>query len=164
MTLVEMMVVLGIVATLLGIGVLIFKPLKANYDLSSTTNQLYTELEWVREHSMGRAHLFGIQFRPWVDDFGVVHNTPDGYTVFEDRNNNAVFDPGLPPPNKEEIITVDLRRKNITLAGFPPTLWYTRKSTPRTLCTITLTSPYSNPVLNVNTKRISISMFKIRIN
>ncbi|HEC68633.1 MAG TPA: prepilin-type N-terminal cleavage/methylation domain-containing protein, partial [Candidatus Desulfofervidus auxilii] len=40
MTLTEMMVVLGIIATLLGIGSVGLKALKANYDLVNATNQL----------------------------------------------------------------------------------------------------------------------------
>jgi len=163
MTLTEMMVVLGIIATLLGIGTVGLKALKANYDLVNATNQLYANLEWVRQQSMGGSHQFGIQFQPWYDDNGVAHNTPDGYNVIVDRNNNGVYDPGQAPPNREEIRTVDLRGKNVTLAGFPNTLWYTRRGTPDSLFTITLTTPYSNPTQNVNTKRITVSMFKIRI-
>ena len=165
MTLTEMMVVLGIIATLLGIGTVGLKALKANYDLVNATNQLYADLEWVRQQSMGGSHQFGIQFQPWYDDNGVAHNTPDGYNVIVDRNNNGVYDPGQAPPNREEIRTVDLRGKNVTLAGFPNTLWYTRRGTPTQLFTITLTTPYSNPnpTQNVNTKRITVSMFKIRI-
>ena len=165
MTLTEMMVVLGIIATLLGIGSVGLKALKANYDLVNATNQLYADLEWVRQQSMGGSHQFGIQFQPWYDDNGVAHNTPDGYNVIVDRNNNGVYDPGQAPPNREEIRTVDLRGKNVTLALSPNTntLWYTRRGTPSQLFTITLTTPYSNPTRNVNTKRISVSMFKIRI-
>ena len=166
MTLTEMMVVLGIIATLLGIGSVGLKALKANYDLVNATNQLYADLEWVRQQSMGGSHQFGIQFRPWYDDNGVAHNTADGYNViFEDKNGNGVYDPGQAPPNREEIRTVDLRGKNVTLALSPNTntLWYTRRGTPSQLFTITLTTPYSNPTQNVNTKRISVSMFKIRI-
>ena len=158
MTLTEMMVVLGIIATLLGIGTVGLKALKANYDLVNATNQLYADLEWVRQQSMGGSDQFGIQFQPWYDDNGVAHNTPDGYNViFVDKNNNGVYDPGQPPPNREEIRTVDLRGENITLAGFPNTLWYTRRGTPDSLFTITLTTPYSN------TKQISVSRFKVRI-
>jgi len=163
MTLTEMMVVLGIIATLLGIGTVGLKALKANYDLVNATNQLYADLEWVRQQSMGGSYQFGIQFQPWYDDNGVAHNTPDGYNVIVDRNNNGVYDPGQAPPNREEIRTVDLRGKNVTLAGFPKTLWYTRRGTPDSLFTITLTTPYSDPTRNVNTKRITVSMFKIRI-
>ena len=165
MTLTEMMVVLGIIATLLGIGTVGLKALKANYDLVNATNQLYANLEWVRQQSMGGSYQFGIQFQPWYDDNGVAHNTPDGYNVIVDRNNNGVYDPGQAPPNREEIRTVDLRGKNVTLALSPNTntLWYTRRGTPDSLFTITLTTPYSNPTQNVNTKRITVSMFKIRI-
>jgi len=164
MTLTEMMVVLGIIATLLGIGSVGLKALKANYDLVNATNQLYANLEWVRQQSMGGSHQFGIQFQPWYDDNGVAHNTPDGYNViFFDKNGNGVYDPGQAPPNREEIRTVDLRGKNVTLAGFPNTLWYTRRGIPDHLFTITLTTPYSDPTRNVNTKRITVSMFKIRI-
>ncbi|CAD7769717.1 hypothetical protein DMNBHIDG_00036 [Candidatus Methanoperedenaceae archaeon GB37] len=68
---------------------------------------------------MGGSHQFGIQFRPWYDDNGVAHNTADGYNViFEDKNGNGVYDPGQAPPNREEIRTVDLRGKNVTLAVF----------------------------------------------
>ena len=161
MTLTEMMVVLGIIATLLGIGSVGLKALKANYDLVNATNQLYANLEWVRQQSMGGSHQFGIQFQPWYDDNGVAHNTPDGYNVIVDRNDDGNYNPG------EEIRTVDLRGKNVTLAVSPNTntLWYTRRGTPKKsqLFTITLTTPYSNPTQNINTKRITVSMFKIRI-
>lgn len=149
MTLVELMVVLAIGLILLGLGTSGIGHLRANYDLTSATNELYADLEWVRQRSMGSANQFGIQF------------TQGNYTVFEDRDGNEAFNPG------EELMTQNLR--NINLSNYPPgsgTLIYSRKGTPNpdpqtwcgnNECPLTLTHPNAAP------RQIDVSMFKVRI-
>ncbi|MCD6319593.1 MAG: prepilin-type N-terminal cleavage/methylation domain-containing protein, partial [Candidatus Desulfofervidaceae bacterium] len=59
-TLLELMVVIAIIVVLLCLGYVNLRRFKANYDLTDATNQLYADLEWVRQKSMGSAHVYGI--------------------------------------------------------------------------------------------------------
>ena len=138
-TLTELLVVIGILVVLLSLSTIGFRHLTANYNLTDATNQLYSDLEWARQKSLGNAHRFGIQF------------TPNSYTIFEDQNDNNAYDTG------EELETRNLN--NITLSGYPANnrVLFTRKGTPSQSFTLTLTHN------NGKTKQISVSIFKIRI-
>lgn len=138
-TLLELMIVIAIIVVLLTLGYMSFRVLKANYDLTSATNQLYADLEWVRQKSMGSAHLYGIVF------------ATNGYTVFEDINDNHQYDNSTDKTIKTETF------KNISLASSHGQVVYSRRGTPNSQSTITLSNQYGK------TKQIVISQFKVRI-
>ncbi|MDL1969959.1 MAG: GspH/FimT family pseudopilin [Candidatus Desulfofervidaceae bacterium] len=138
-TLLELMVVIAIIVVLLCLGYVDLRRFKANYDLTDATNQLYADLEWVRQKSMGSAHVYGILF------------SSNGYTIFEDTNDNQSYDGDADTVVKTETFT------NITLTGYLSPVIYSRRGTPNASFTLTLTNEYGK------TKQIVVSQFKVRI-
>ncbi len=137
-TLLELMIVVAIISVLLSLGFISLKRLKANYDLTEATNKLYSDIEWIRQRSMGSAYPYGISF------------SNNSYTVFLDINDNRKYEAGTDTHLKTQSL------HNITLSGYPNSYTCTRRGTPNQQFTITLKN-------NGNTKHISVSMFKTRI-
>lgn len=137
-TLLELMVVIAIIVVLLCLGYVDLRRFKANYDLTDATNQLYADLEWVRQKSMGNAHVYGITF------------STNGYTIFEDTNDNQSYD-----ENPDKVVKTETF-VNITLTNYR-TVIYSRRGTPNASFTLTLTNNYGK------TKQIVVSQFKVRI-
>ncbi len=141
-TLLEVLVTVAIVAVLLGLGYVNFRHFKANYDLTDAINQLYADLEWMRQKSMGSIHPYGITF------------SSTGYTIFKDLNDNQTYESGTDTLIKAEVFN------SISLSiasGCPNPLIFSRRGTPNGGCTVSLTNIYGR------TKQISISQFKVRI-
>ena len=138
-TLLELMVVIAIIVVLLCLGYVDLRRFKANYDLTDATNQLYADLEWVRQKSMGSAHVYGITF------------STNGYIIFEDINDNQSYD-----ENPDKVVKTETFKK-ITLTGYLSSVIYSRRGTPNASFTLTLTNNYGN------TKQIVVSQFKVRI-
>jgi len=138
-TLLELMVVVAIFGVISSLGFVSFERLKANYNLTERTNKLYSDIEWIRQKSMGSADPYGISF------------TGNNYSVFKDADHSETY-------NEGDTILKTEHLGHITLSGYPDSYAYTRRGTPsQQQFTITLTSQYSNK------KQITIFMFKTRI-
>ena len=85
--LIELMVVLGVVAIALGIGVPVFTTLAANNRMSGATNDLITSLHAARSEALKRQVT--VTLCPTPDGAGACvagGNLGSGWTVFVDRN------------------------------------------------------------------------------
>ncbi len=137
LTFLELLVVIGILAVFLGLGYINFSRFKTKQDLINAADQIYSDIQWIRQKSMGSAHSYGINF------------FSNGYILFEDIDDNMDYDASDTVIKREDF-------KNLTLSGCD-TVIFSRRGIANTQCTIKISNIY-----NVS-KEISISQFKIRI-
>ena len=148
-TLLELMVAVAIISVLLSLGFISFKRLKANYDLTEATNRLYSDIEWLRQKSMGSAHPYGISF------------SANSYSLFQDADGEKDFDAGE-EIEKENLKNIELKKGKRSDPPVPITtpidVIYSRRGTPNlNSLTITLENKYKNA------REVRISKFKTRI-
>lgn len=138
----EVTIVVAIIAILSSLGFTSYRSLKSQYDLTQAANDLYADIEWVRQRSMGNAYCYGLGF------------SPNTYTIFEDINGDLKLSTG-------DHILKTVNFSNITLSGYPGvnnhSYVYTRRGTARSSFTLTLTSSYGH------FRQIKVSQFKTRI-
>ena len=139
-SMVEVLVTVAIAAVLVSIGFASYRDFTTRYDLYNAANTLYSDIVWCQQKSMGSPHGFGISFD--------THK----YIVFEDINNNGVFDNGTDTKIKEKEF------QKITLSGYPQNGYvYSRRGIASSTFTITLTNEKNQE------KQISVSLFKARL-
>ena len=140
MSMIEVLVTVAIGAVLVSIGFTSYREFKTKYDLYNATSTLYSDIVWCQQKSMGSPHGFGISFD--------THK----YIVFEDINDNGVFDNGTDTKVKEKEF------QKITLSGYPQNGYvYSRRGIASSTFTITLTNEKNQE------KQISVSLFKARL-
>ena len=140
MSMIEVLVTVAIGAVLVSIGFASYRDFTTRYDLYNATSTLYSDIVWCQQKSMGSPHGFGISFD--------THK----YIVFEDINDNGVFDNGTDTKVKEKEF------QKITLSGYPQNGYvYSRRGIASSTFTITLTNEKNQE------KQISVSLFKARL-
>ena len=140
MSMIEVLVTVAIGAVLVSIGFASYRDFTTRYDLYNATSTLYSDIVWCQQKSMGSPHGFGISFD--------THK----YIVFEDINDNGVFDNGTDTKVKEKEF------RKITLSGYPQNGYvYSRRGIASSTFTITLTNEKNQE------KQISVSLFKARL-
>ncbi len=136
-TIIELLITIAIASILLTLSYLGFNYFNEKYNLINAANQLYSDIQWIRQKSLGSVHLYGIKI------------TSNGYILFEDTDDEEDYDVS------DKVIKVE-NFKGLSLSGCNVVV-FTRRGEPDSFCTISISNLYGK------TKNISISQFKVRI-